>query len=641
MGQQLYFDNYMAAADIVVLAVCIVIGLLLATAYSAKTRTFVLFIYMFACLSLAAVSDLILHDYYTHITDGNYTPIYVIRVFYHAFLFSLFLLFILYLISVLNLSKIKAAPIMAVSVIVYLAVMITDTAATIKGTGFRLNADGTTVTGINVFLFGYMAFVLIVTYVLLAYRKRIYIKAVMGIFGTMIISFAMLYNQGRHGQSSFTVSTFLFPIIGILFLFHSNPYDAETGTINASVIRDAVSYYYSKKRDFYYVSLYLPDFQAENKPLPDDLRSALRQFPSKHFKKAVLFHVTNGHMILMMGARNNPDFDTKIQTVIDAFMAEYERLHYDFKLIIGRSIDEISRKNEYLSFVQNIQRNMEYNTIHMVTDEDVAAYNKSQDILKELEDIYKKHDLNDERVLVYCQPVLNIKTGKYDTAESLLRLKLPGLGMVFPDLFIPLAEDHGFVHILTKIVLNKTCETIKDMLAEGFEVKRISINVSMPELRDEAFTRDIEDIIGASGIPNGKVAIEVTESQSESDFMIIKSMIEELKGAGIKFYLDDFGTGYSNMERIMKLPFDIIKFDRSLVIASQSDKRSEEIVARLAGLFAELHYSVLYEGIEDEDDEKRCINMSASYLQGYKYSKPIPIGELRSFFSKSAEGNSL
>ena len=113
-------------------------------------------------------------------------------------------------------------------------------------------------------------------------------------------------------------------------------------------------------------------------------------------------------------------------------------------------------------------------------------------------------------------------------------------------------------------------------------------------------------------------------------------MIETLKDTGIKFYLDDFGTGYSNMERIMNLPFDIIKFDRSLVIASKADKRSEEIVGKLAAMFAELQYSVLYEGVEDEADEERCINMYASYLQGYKYSKPIPIENLKDFFSKKA-----
>lgn len=630
-----YFDNYITGADISVLAICIVIGVLLATSYATKTKTFVLFINMIIYLFLAAVSDLLLHDYYTYITDGDYTPIYVVRIFYHAFLFSLFLLFTVYLVTILKLPKEKKVPIMTFGTVIYVIVLVTDIVTGITGKGFRLSSDGSVYSGINIFMLGYVAFTTLLLFILIKYRNRVYKKALMGIFGTMVVAVLVLYNQGRHAQSSFTVLAFLLPVIAVFFLFHTTPYSIETGTISAASISDTVSYYYSKKRDFYYISLFLPNFQFENKPLPDDLRAEIRQFPSKHFKKSVMFQVTNGHMILMMPARPNPDFDNRIENVIEAFMAEYDKYHYDFKLVIGKSVEEISRRNEYLSFIKIIQKRMEYNTVHMVTDKDVAAFNRSEEILKELDDIYKKHDLDDERVLVYCQPVLNIKTRKYDTAEALMRLKLPDLGMVFPDQFIFLAEDHGYVHILTKIILNKTCKTIKKMIAEGYEIKRISINVSMPELRDEGFTRDIENIIKDNDIPSGKVAIEVTESQSESDFMIIKSMIEELKDAGIKFYLDDFGTGYSNMERIMNLPFDIIKFDRSLVIASQSDKRSEEIVGRLAGMFAELHYAVLYEGIEDEIDEKRCINMSASYLQGYKYSKPIPIEGLREFFPKT------
>ena len=217
-----------------------------------------------------------------------------------------------------------------------------------------------------------------------------------------------------------------------------------------------------------------------------------------------------------------------------------------------------------------------------------------------------------------------------------MRLKLPDIGMVFPDQFIPIAEEHGYIHVLTEIILKKTCDEIKRLIAEGYDVNRISVNVSVLELRDEEFIKDVDKIIGDSDIPNGKVAIEITESQNDSDFMLMKNKIEELKDRGIKLYLDDFGTGYSNMERIMELPFDIIKFDRSLVLASDSDERSEKMVGSLASMFTELNFSVLYEGVENDVDERRCINMSASYLQGYKYSRPIPIYELNKFFSKVA-----
>ena len=116
----------------------------------------------------------------------------------------------------------------------------------------------------------------------------------------------------------------------------------------------------------------------------------------------------------------------------------------------------------------------------------------------------------------------------------------------------------------------------------------------------------------------------------------MKAKIDELRRQGIKFYLDDFGTGYSNMERIMELPFDIIKFDRTLVIASGTGERSERIVENLAQMFKDMDYSVLYEGVEDDADEERCREMCASYLQGYKYSRPVPIEQLRIFVPKAS-----
>ena len=120
----------------------------------------------------------------------------------------------------------------------------------------------------------------------------------------------------------------------------------------------------------------------------------------------------------------------------------------------------------------------------------------------------------------------------------------------------------------------------------------------------------------------------------------MKERIETLHAEGIQFYLDDFGTGYSNMERILELPFDIIKFDRSMVIASGQDHRSEQIVKKLAKMFTDFNYFVLYEGVEDNTDENRCLSMAATYLQGFKYSKPIPIEELGGFFEqKISRGN--
>lgn len=268
-------------------------------------------------------------------------------------------------------------------------------------------------------------------------------------------------------------------------------------------------------------------------------------------------------------------------------------------------------------------------------EKDALAEKRQAYILSELKDIHEKKDLEDERVLVYCQPVYNIREGCYDTAEALMRLKLEKTGMVFPDQFIPLAEEHDYIHTMSQIILNKVCIQIREFLKMGFAIKRISVNFAISEMHDVNFCKDVKGIIKDSGIPYEKVALELTESQDESDFLMLKAKIEELQEHGIKFYLDDFGTGYSNFLRIMELPFDIIKFDRSLVIAAMNSIKSETIVSYLAHMFSDMNYSVLYEGIETEQDEKKCMQMCAKYLQGYKYSKPIPIGQLKDYFAKA------
>lgn len=110
--------------------------------------------------------------------------------------------------------------------------------------------------------------------------------------------------------------------------------------------------------------------------------------------------------------------------------------------------------------------------------------------------------------------------------------------------------------------------------------------------------------------------------------------MSRLHAQGIKFYLDDFGTGYSNFARIIGLPIDIIKFDRSLTIMSGKDAESRYLVESFSDIFDNSQYQILFEGVEDENDETRCKEMKDLYLQGYKYSKPIPMEQLENFLEK-------
>lgn len=637
MEHQIYFNDYYPTGDIMVIAICVIIFILIGFSYVRKSKSFIYFLFINVTVLLAAFVNIIYHvKYITNIT-GDYTTVYILRILYHALLFSTLLLYVVYITEVLRLEISKKYPVVTMSIIVFIIAVVSDIVKTVSGKGYVITSQGLMTSGRDLFLYGYLGFIVIILFLMIVYRKRLYKRVMSGFYGTMIVSFVMLAIQNHYNQTSYTVGTFLFPAIAMLYIIHSNPYDISMGAIDVRAMEDMIRFNYERKRELIIMSLLLEEFNGEGKTFPTEIQGIIRKFASDYFKGAVLFQINNGHMMLLARKKSNPDYENKINKLLNAFMVEYEKYRFDYKIIFGESVDEVSRRNEYVNFLDSIYRNMHINSVHMIDYDDVVSFNKYEEILEELEDIYRAKNLRDSRVLVYCQPVFNIKTGKYDTAEALMRLKLSNIGMVFPDQFIPLAEEKGYIHVLTEIILQKTCDEIKYLIQENYDVRRISVNVSVMELKDDHFCDDISGIIRNSGIPDEKIAIEITETQTESDFLVIKSRIDELKEHGIKFYLDDFGTGYSNMERIMELPFDIIKFDRSLVLASGSDNRSEKMVGSLANMFKDLDYSVLYEGVENDSDEEMCINMAASYLQGYKYSKPIPIIDLKNFFSKLDE----
>ncbi len=421
----------------------------------------------------------------------------------------------------------------------------------------------------------------------------------------------------------------------MLYIMHSNPYNVKVGTLDVHVVEDMVLRLYRKNTPFIFMSLLWPDYNMEGKHLPNEIQAQIRRFSRDFFRNGVMFTLSNGHIMMIATKKSNPDYEEWMQTILKEFRVQYEKLRFPFKLVYGESVREISQKSEYAELIDSIHAVMALNTIHRLNNDDIERFSQREYILEQLKDIYLKHDLDDPRVLAYFQPVYDCKTGSINSAEALMRLKLDKTGIIFPDSFIFLAENRGYIHVLTEIILHKTCQAIRNLTEEGYAIRRISVNMSALELRADDFCNDIERVIHDVGIPFEKVAVELTESHTESDFMIMKEKIEKLNHQGIKFYLDDFGTGYSNMERIMELPFDIIKFDRTMLMACDKDKRSVKMVNSLANMFLDMSYSVLYEGVESDGDEALCKGMSATYLQGYKYSRPIPIDRLKEFLPKA------
>ena len=633
MIRQITFDDYVPAGDLTAISICAVMACLIYFSYTVKNRSFRVFLSLIGLIAAAAITNVVT---YTVAVSGRQLELANgLRCVYHSLLYVIFLHFVLYIISVVRVEKPEKSVYLGVALALFAAATTAEALVAVRWGSLLLDGDGKVIyQGRNIFMYGYLGYIILLFVMMARVHNRLFRRVISSFYSSIAISFLMVTLQQVFGQISFTVVSFLYPLIAMLYILHSTPYDAMIGAIDSSALGSLVRYAYERKKDFVFMSLYLRQFHEEGKPFPESLQATIRRFSTDFFRGAVMFQVGRGHEMLLIPVKRNPDYENRIRSILQAFDEEYEKYKYDYKIVVGESMPEISRKNEYVSFVKHILRRMPQNTVHRVGPGDVERFNQDELLIKELADIHEKHNLNDPRVLVYFQPVLNLKTRKYDTAEVLMRLKLSGGGMEYPNRFIPLAEENGIIHTLTKIILYKTCLEIKKLLEAGYHFARMSVNVSALELKDDGFCPDIIRIIEQCGVPQDTIAIELTESRSDDDFLLMKSKINELRQQGIKIYLDDFGTGYSNMERIMELPFDIIKFDRSLVLACGASERSEKLVEGLAGVFSDLHYSVLYEGVENESDEKMCSEMFASYLQGYKYSRPIPLDRLTEYFEK-------
>ena len=482
MTRAVVYSNYSPVSDMTVTAVCFVIIIQLIFSYVNRSRSYRIYVSLVGFLLAAAWFNITYHMLAAFNDPLFYPTAYTMRCLYHASLFTIFAHYVIYIAEVTRLNRRQKLPFLLLALALLITMVAADVILTVRGARAQVPEAGLASQGQKLFMMGYLGFAVLVIVMMARVRKRLYKRVMMSFYATMALSFGLLITQAVFEQSSFTVASFLFPMLTMLYTLHANPYDAQLGAIDSKGLSETVRYYTDRKQDFLFFSLYMHSFNEEGVVLPLDLQAAIRRFASDFFRGTMLFQVGRGHMMLVINEKRNPDFARRAQRMFDAFQEEYSRFKYDYKIVYGRSIPEISRKNEYVSFIRSIQRGMEENTVYRVGPDDVRFFNRSEYILRELEDIYQKHDLDDPRVLAYCQPVLNIRTKRYDTAEALMRLRLDGLGLVFPDQFIPLAEENGYIHVLTEIILSKTCEELRKLIQAGYDITRISVNVSAQRL---------------------------------------------------------------------------------------------------------------------------------------------------------------
>ena len=223
---------------------------------------------------------------------------------------------------------------------------------------------------------------------------------------------------------------------------------------------------------------------------------------------------------------------------------------------------------------------------------------------------------------LFYQPKICMRTGRHVGSEALLRWFDQDNKMVMPGLFMPKVESTSLIDPVTRFVIAKACENIK-----SHNLMSVSINFAIDNLMNSALIEDLGRIVASYGVSPESLEIEITEGALIRDPEQAKTAVRSLRDQGFKVSLDDFGTGYSSFQYLTHLPLSGLKIDRAFVENLETSADARTIMESMISMAKALKLEVTVEGIETEEQRKIVTDLGADLVQGFHYSRPLPLTE--------------
>ncbi len=242
--------------------------------------------------------------------------------------------------------------------------------------------------------------------------------------------------------------------------------------------------------------------------------------------------------------------------------------------------------------------------------------------------------LESEEFKVYVQPKYGVKTPEIVGGEALVRWQEKNGKFIFPDEFIPLFEENGFIVKLDMYMLENVCKTMKRWINEGKKSVPISINFSRLHITNESFVDEIEDIANKYEIPRNLLEIELTENTIIENEKELIRILEKLHASGFTLSMDDFGSGHSSLGMLRTINVDTIKMDKTFFDIAKSEEKSQLIVASVLEMSHKLGIKTVAEGVETQRQIDFLKSTSCDVVQGYFYAKPMPIADFEELLNK-------
>ncbi len=240
--------------------------------------------------------------------------------------------------------------------------------------------------------------------------------------------------------------------------------------------------------------------------------------------------------------------------------------------------------------------------------------------------------------VLHYQPKIALSSGEIVGLEALIRWNDPEHGLVAPNKFIPVLEETGMIVEAGRWVVEQAFVDLRRWSARGIDVPRVAVNVSAIQLHRKDFVETMVEEIRRGGDMPDWLELEVTESIVMSDVDACTRKLSILRGMGVSIAIDDFGTGYSSLSYLGRLPLDSLKIDRSFISGLTNSSESSTIVSTIIALAHGLKLKAIAEGVETEEQASALANLHCDQVQGYLYSRPIPVEAMETFLLAGSSG---
>ncbi|RKM63140.1 EAL domain-containing protein [Butyrivibrio sp. XB500-5] len=435
------------------------------------------------------------------------------------------------------------------------------------------------------------------------------------------------------------MDTFCLIAITTIYLTYENPdfyLESRSYAFNSRALREYLDEINGKKK--YKIMAFIIHNYGEVREIyggrqMDSGISLIGTYLYRTFRRYKVFYFRSGRFVIV--GDDKMDVEKIHKILVKRFMSPWKSSDTELYLEAGYAVissDNMKSSDTILNMLITTLEVVEKNedgSINYIDTKIVEAATKGTEVKKSLE-----YAVDNNKVEVFLQPVMDALTGKLVGAEALARIRDNDGKLVPPGLFIPIAEKNGKINQLGEQVFAKTCRFVKENDIKKMGMKWINVNLSPVQFMRTDLDQRLLTILEKYDIPPEVIHLEVTEDAMGEEG-IMEKQIGNIKDKGFSFVLDDFGKGYSNISRLKKYPFINIKLDLSIVW--DYCKEPDVILPNLVDTFERMGFSVTAEGIEDEKMAEAMTDIGCDYLQGYYYSMPLPMDE---FVAKYGDGAS-